>query len=249
MQFAETLDALTGAMRAEAERAYPREACGFVVAQGKKAIFLPTRNAAESNEQFLIEAEDYGRAEDAGEIVAIWHSHPETDATPSELDVAGCNMSELPWIISSVRRGEGGFVHADPLLLSPGNGRTDLIGRPYVFGVFDCYSLIRDFYIQEFRIRLDPFMQLRIRDWWRSGQDILGDNWAEQGFVEVTDGTFQHGDALCMAMHSDIPNHVAIYVTGDIILHHLVNRLSRREPFTPYWYSRVKLHLRHVSKC
>lgn len=236
-------------MREEAERRYPREACGFVIGRGKKAFFLPAANAASGTDQFFIDHRSYAQAEDAGEILAIWHSHPECDATPSEADRAGCEASELPWLISPVRKTEEGFQHGDIEVLQPSGFEMPYVGRPYLFGTFDCYSLLTDFYRREYDIRLDGFQHLRIPQWWKSGDDILERNWASQGFVPVTDGTFKEGDALTFAMDSDVPNHVAVYVTGDIILHHLVNRLSRKETLGPYWASRLKHHLRHISKC
>jgi proteasome lid subunit RPN8/RPN11 len=238
-------------MREEAERCFPREACGFVIrADHKKARFMPANNVAESNDQFLIQSDDWMRAEDAGEILAIWHSHPNTSNQPSEYDQAGCNMTELPWLISSIHVEEGRFVHdPSPRLVMPNGARAEYVGRPYVFGTFDCYSLVTDFYEREFRIKLRRFPELRISHWWNKGLDIVSENWESQGFIRVTDGTFQNGDILGIGMDSEVPNHLAVYVMGDIILHHLVNRLSRRETFGPYWLSRTKLHLRHKSKC
>lgn len=237
-------------MQKHAKACYPNEACGFVISSGKKATFMPAANVAQSpSHQFLIDHQDYATAEDSGEILAIWHSHPDSSCDPSEADRAGCNMTELPWLISSVRREADEFVHDGPKLLAPDAWQAEYVGRPYVFGTFDCYSLLADFYEREFGIKLRHFVELRISNWWNRGYDILGDNWASQGFKVVTDGEFKHGDVLLIAMDSDVANHVAIYVTGDIILHHLVNRLSRRETFGPYWYSRVKLHIRHQTTC
>lgn len=236
-------------MRAEAELRYPREACGFLIAQGKKAVFMPARNVAEGTDQFVIDHRDYAAAEDAGEIIAIWHSHPEAGGSPSEADLAGCEMTELPWLISAFRRTEQGFEHDEITVTQPSGFATPYVGRPYIFGTFDCYSLLADFYRREYGIRLDDFHHLRIPEWWRAGDDILERNWRSQGFVPVTDGTFQEGDALTFAFDSDIPNHVAMYVTGDIILHHMIHRLSRKETFGPSWMSRMKHHLRHISKC
>lgn len=241
---------LVGAMWEHAEKCYPSEACGFVVGSGKKAFFMPCNNTSPSpSDQFVIDPNDYARAEDSGEILAIWHSHPNLPTTPSEADRAGCEMWGIPWLISSISKEGNVFAHQGPELVTPSGFQTDYVGRPYIFGTFDCYSLACDFYAREYGIKLKPFHELRIHKWWTTGNDILGENWQEQGFVPVTDGTFQEGDLLGIAMDSSIANHVAIYVTGDIILHHLVNRLSRRETFGPYWLSRVKVHIRHKSKC
>ena len=241
---------LVKAMQAEAEHCYPNEGCGFVVGVGKKAIFMPAENVAETpNDQFVIDWRSYAAAEDAGEVLAVWHSHPSGDATASNLDRAGCEISELPWLISPIRSEEGRFVHGEINCIQPDGFEMPYIGRPYVFGTFDCYSLLRDYYRREFGIQLDGFHNLRIPQWWRTGKDLLEDNWREQGFVPVTDDSWQDGDALTFAVDSDIANHVAIYVTGDIILHHLVNRLSRRETMGPYWSRHLRHHLRHTSKC
>lgn len=251
MQFEEQLDALSGAMRAHAEACYPQEACGFVIGQGKKAIFMPCTNAAEQPEAtFLISHLDYAAAEDAGDILAIWHSHPDQSAEPSEADLAGCEATELPWLISSVHKVDGSLIHEATKLVEPSGFRVDYVGRPYLFGTFDCYSLVADYYEREYGIRLERFPNLRILRWWEKGLDILDKaSWNAIGFTRVEDGDYREGDVVCIAMDSKVANHVALYVTGDIILHHLVNRLSRRETFGPYWLSRVKLHLRHQTKC
>lgn len=238
-------------MRRHAEACYPQEACGFVIGNGKKATFMACANAAEHPEEhFLISHLDYAAAEDVGEILAIWHSHPSSSSEPSEADLAGCEASELPWLISSLRKEQDGFAHEPVRLVEPSGFEVDYVGRPYLFGTFDCYSLVADYYEREYGICLNRFANLRINKWWSKGFDILDEATCESaGFVKVTDDTFEPGDVLCIAMDSQVANHVALYVTGDIILHHLVNRLSRRETFGPYWLSRVKLHLRHRTKC
>jgi proteasome lid subunit RPN8/RPN11 len=237
-------------MGAHAKACYPSEACGLVISAGAKAKFMPAANVAQNSlDHFVIDHHTYAAAEDAGDVLAIWHSHPDKSNDPSDADRAGCNMTELPWLISSIHKQGDELAHQGPKLLMPDDWRADYVGRPYVFGAFDCYSLLTDFYECEFAIKLHHFPELRISNWWCRGYDILGDNWLSQGFLPVTDGQFKHGDLLLIAMNSSVPNHVAIYVTGDIILHHLVNRLSRRETFGPYWLSRLKLHLRHQTKC
>lgn len=251
MRFEASLDdALTAAMRKHAEACYPNEACGLILGDGKKAEFVAAENVSqEPRGQFLIDHETYRRAVDSGRLLAIWHSHPDSSGEPSELDRAGCEATALPWLISGIRHTSAGFEHDRPQLVEPTGQVTDYVGRPYVFGTFDCYTLMVDFYRREFGIELPRFSEFRIEKWWTRGYNILEDLWPQADLVPVTDGTFEHGDVLFIAMGGEVPNHVAIYVTGDIILHHLVNRLSRRETFGPNWLSMVKLHLRHKSKC
>jgi proteasome lid subunit RPN8/RPN11 len=243
-------DALTQAMRDEAQAAYPNEACGLIVGVGKKAQFLACKNVAhEPTQTFRIDAKDYARAEDLGEVLAIWHSHPEGTTKPSDADLASCEAWQLPWLISAVGKRFDSFWHSEPRRVEPSGFQMPYLERPYVFGVFDCFSLAVDYYEREFGIKLDRFMEVRSNAWWQHERDFLGENYAAQGFVEVTDGSWEEGDLLFFAVNSPVPNHVAIYVTGDIILHHMINRLSRRETCGAYWHSHMTHHLRHTQRC
>lgn len=241
---------LIDAMREEAARAYPEEACGLIVAIGKKARFIACKNsAAEPTKTFRIAAKDFARASDLGEVLAVWHSHPDGTCTPSEFDVQSCNAHELPWFISAVEKQGEKFIHTGPQKVEPAGAQLPYTERPYVFGVTDCFSLTADYYQREFGITLHPFLECREEEWWLKGRDHFGENFSAQGFVPVTDDSWQDGDLLFFAINSDVPNHVAIYVTGDIILHHMINRLSRRETCGPYWLSHMTHHLRHTQKC
>lgn len=243
-------DALTQALRQEALARYPQEACGLIVGVGKKTRFVPCRNISPfPKEQFVLCPEDYMKAADMGEVIALWHSHPEGTCEPSDADRAGCQAMQIPWLISAIRKEGEGFCHLGPQLIEPDGFKADYIGRPYVFGVFDCYTLFVDYYEREFGIKLDPYPELREMDWWKSGKDFFGEHFAAQDFIEVTDGTWQQGDGLIFSVDSLVPNHIAIYVTGDIILHHVNGRLSRRDTLSGFWGDRITHHIRHRSKC
>lgn len=71
---------------------YPNEACGFLVrTTGEKYRFMEARNVAENPENtFVMHADDIIAAEDAGDVVAIWHSH--TDAS-ADASVWECQMA------------------------------------------------------------------------------------------------------------------------------------------------------------
>lgn len=237
-------------MRLEAENAYPNEACGLIVGVGKKAHFVACRNiSSEPRTRFQIDPADYARAEDMGEVLAIWHSHTDGNTTPSDADKAGAEATELPWLISGIVQNGVEFYHCGPRIHQPDGFEMPYIGRPYVFGIFDCYALVRDYYLREFGIKLALYPELHVEQWWKKGMNIFGDNFEAEGFVPVTDESWEEGDVLLFAVESDVPNHVAIYVTGDIILHHTINRLSRRETCGSFWSSKMTHHLRHKTRC
>lgn len=215
---------------AHADAMHPLESCGLVVDVSGKRRYVPCRNASLSSDAFVLHPDDYMAAEDMGRIVAVVHSHPDADATPSMADAiahaAGC--AEW-WVIG------GGEIHIMP---RPG---LALLGRVFEHGVLDCYTLIRDYYMQKRGVVLPDF--LRSDEWWRRGENLYTDHFAEAGFVETD--ALQDGDVLLMAIGSPVPNHGAIWLDGDVILHHLYGRLSCTEHYAGSYRSRTTHKLRY----
>lgn len=237
-------------IKAAGVRSYPNEACGVVVKVGKKSVFVQCDNAAgDPTQNFLIHHEDYAKASERGEVIAIWHTHPEHPAQPSEADQAGCNASEIPWFIVALYKRENGFEFSDLIEVKPNGEETPYEGRPYVFGTFDCYTLCRDFYRREFGVELGEYP--RVYNFWNQGLDFFTKGFPEQGFVELVDQKPQHGDLMIMQVNSRlrIANHIAIYIEGGYILHHCQGRLSRKDVFGGMWADSTVHHIRHKTKC
>lgn len=101
-----------------------------------------------------------------------------------------------------------------------------LINRPFLHGMFDCYTLIRDYYRRNFNILLPTNIQ-RNWEWWTDGSNLYVDNARSYGFEEVTD--IKKHDVLVMNISSQVPNHGAIYIGDNKILHHIGGRFSTIE--------------------
>ena len=98
------------ALVAHAEADAPNEACGLLLLKDGVAVeYRPGRNALASPYRFQLEPGDPADffAEDEGYELAVFHSHPETEAKPSRTDVANIGLWEgRPYVILSLARDE-----------------------------------------------------------------------------------------------------------------------------------------------
>lgn len=228
---------------------YPNEACGLIVKKGKKSLAFACKNIAESpKDRFRIDPLDYARCAKEGEVIAVWHTHTDQSPDPSPADRAMCEVSELPWYIVAVRKGDAGFSFDGPVGIDPCGYQTPYLERPYVYGVHDCYTLVCDFYQREFGIVMRRDYP-RIEEWWKKGHNFFVENFESEEFVDVTGQKHQWGDVFLIQSSASVPNHVAIYIGDDQIMHHCHGRLSTRDIYGGFWHKHTIHHLRHKSKC
>lgn len=225
------------AAKQHAVEAMPREACGLVVIIKGRERYWPAKNMAQGTDQFILDPADYATADAAGDIVAIVHSHPNMPCTPSPADLWSCEASGLPWYIVSVPSGQW---HT----MLPDSYNAPLIGREYSHGKQDCYTLVRDWYARR-QLMLPDFE--RSDEWWLAGQNLYADNFARCGFQEVQPDQLTSGDALLIAVCSPVPNHAAVYIGDNYIIHHVQNRLSGRDIYGDFWRKHTTHVLRHEN--
>ncbi len=70
--------------------------------------------------------------------------------------------------------------------------------------------------------------------WWKQGEDLYRTGFQQPGFHLITQAEAQPGDGFFGKVRSDVPNHGGILLEKGLALHHLNNRLSRREPLGPW---------------
>ena len=217
-----------------AKEVWPEEACGFVVngniIRCHNSHPLPLSN-------FAISANDYAKAETIGNIEAVYHSHPDGLNGFSTFDVEACKQINIPWILFHNKTNN--FFYANPC------GDAPYEGRQWVYGIHDCYGLLRDFYSREFNIKLDDFKRGEELEWEHDEWRMFEQNYAKQGFIEI-DKPSQKGDCLLMQLGAPSPNHLGV-LTGDgwSFYHHLTGRRSERAVYGGYWAKITTRILRH----
>lgn len=125
-------------------------------------------------------------------------------------------------------------------------------GRPYKLGVFDCYTLVRDWMKRERNIEMEYLTERR--------EAILQEFATANAFLSNTEMDKWErvvrpapGDGILFALSqngefaSGTPNHCGVYLGEGRFLHHFANRVSCIEEMTTAWKSRVAAYMRHYG--
>ncbi|MDR7875714.1 C40 family peptidase [Yersinia mollaretii] len=194
------------------------EVCGLIV-DGMSLVRC--RNAHPTPERhFRISDDDWLNAEAAGEITAVFHSHPGQKLVLSGADRTGQLATGIDWWLAS-----GGQLRKFRPV-------AHLLGRTFIHGVMDCYTLFRDAY-HLCGIDLPDFE--RANGWWLRGENLYLKNMAANGFHPIEMQDIQPGDVFIRrAFPETDPCHAMIYLGDNTVLHHeTFGRLSRRDPLRP----------------
>lgn len=224
---------------AHAKEQDPKESCGLLIDKKGKEKYFPCKNLSNwSNQCFIIDPVDYAKAEDSGKILAVIHSHPTTQPVASQADMISCEDSKLPWHIVNPKTEQWGYYE-------PSGYKPPLIGRHWVWGITDCWSLVRDWYKET--------KDIVLKDWERpiTPEEFIADPMFERcawrtGFRQLRpEEKLENGDLLFMSILATGLNHVAIFIDGDV-LHHLADRISCKEPYNEWLLKCTGMRLRYA---
>lgn len=238
------------AMQAHALAQHPREALGYLRADG---CYVELDNVSPDAERSAYAPTGQLAALlSSGQLRALCHSHPGGPDCPSENDMRAQEELEVPFAIVSTN-GQActqPFAWGDQLM-----DEGEILGRSFRHGVDDCYALIRRWWRRERGVLLPDYA--RNWEWWLDGtsgeKDLYRRYFGEAGFEEADRRDPREGDVWLAAIRSNVPNHAGVYLEGGLALHHPSSglphdpmRLSKRDPvarWSPYithWLRRVR---------
>jgi len=215
----------------------PYEMCGVLYAD--KDTGVPTFKECpnvhpDPKNWFRIDAKTVAGFSIAGHsILAYVHSHPNGSSQPSPEDIVEMNLQNKPYII----------VGCESKTVETWQPTTEpLVGRNYVHGKQDCYTIVRDYYQRECGIILPDFD--REDRWWENadGPSLYAENFKQAGFHQIEPHQVRKHDVmLCYWGQTQHVNHALIYLGSEanfiseeiqptigtrLFLHHPYNSLS-----------------------
>jgi proteasome lid subunit RPN8/RPN11 len=206
----------------------PYEACGFVVVNGLgEAIVMPCENQARNKRgMFVIDPRKHLEAERLGHIAAFYHSHADAEmirpeaARFSREDLDISYETCLPALLYTHPNDTWHFNLPATFTPSP------LLGRPFVWGVWDCYTLVRDYFLLNKKTVMGSYFPPEnpsaSSDF---GYETLSKN---ENFHEIPLSEARKDDVLLLKVKSDFINHCLIYQGNNEFLHQPAFKLSSK---------------------
>jgi proteasome lid subunit RPN8/RPN11 len=246
-------------------RDYPNEAVGLII----NGSYRPCENIhPEPTKHFRIAAEEMvlsqaervietSSGQSGGKLEAILHSHPYNPTNlrgdgyrpeyPSASDIDHFNHWGIPWgIVATDGGGLSDFVWLDD------NNRAPLYGRHFIWGVQDCFSLVRDWYKEVRGINL--YNVPREWGWWhdKDSPQLFEEWFARVGFELIPTKQATIGDVALMRMgdrHSaGVINHCGVITNHNTLLHQGFGPFYSRDCRMDAWQKSIAKFIRYTAK-
>lgn len=222
-----------------AKEEYPNESVGAII--DKRYVKFANVSPSASN-SFMLKDDMFNVAYMQGRVDCLIHSHHDSEkALATKEDQITQQEFDIPFGIIELKNNSPTHVvfWGDTLPIEP------LIGRPFFYGVWDCYGLVRDW----IRINQNVIPPNPPRDWifwWK--KIAMFEEYVKSGqmpyeFINLKD--IEVGDILLYNVDgSTYMNHCGIVVEGGKVLHHFDGNISAAYPF-PHRRQFLTLAVRH----
>jgi proteasome lid subunit RPN8/RPN11 len=220
-----------------AESSLDREICGFVVFSEGEVEFRKCKNVSPDDFQFKIRNRDFLKAKVESKILYVVHSHITSDSQPSELDKQKSDASGYKFLIYST-------VSKDFSYYDPKNIISNYIGKIFNIGYNDCFSLVREYFFNEFGINIKDYS--RNKFWKSNSPNLIVENYQKEGFVRIDLKELRKHDIIVIKdPKTDVSCHLMIYLGNNEILHHPNNTRSCIQTYSDEYKKLSTFFLRH----
>jgi hypothetical protein len=225
-------------LREHVENSGERMVCGLMVYMGRgNVIFKPAINASVtptlSSEVSVQDLDEVGQSCEVVRVVCCLDDSKYEDISYYQ------KLSDRDKLVYNLC-----FLPSNKLaVVSPDGKFDDYEGRPYILGRYDCYTLVRDYFIKTLGIYLNDYSR-DPREHNRN-QGMIVQHMHDEGFIRVKNNDVKPGDFLILSFEERSSGHAAVYVGEGRILHHNAPRKSCYEIYDDTLKSCTKSVWRH----
>lgn len=174
----------------------------------------------------------------------IFHSHCDTSFNKkinnfSEEDIKKSEESGHQFLLYNTSTDYWNFY--EPKTYEP----PPLLQRPFVQGLWNCYTLGKDYFKIKKNIILDYFFLPENADVYNF--DTIDKNFYNQNFSEVNFDDIKEGCCLLFKIGNKTrySNHIGLYVGENKFIHHSINKLSMNQQLNNSYINRIHKILKY----
>jgi len=226
---------------------FPKEICGLIYFNQETYrfdIFSCKNRAKNKNDSFIISPQDYLSCSKLGKITACYHSHSNDNLEFSQIDTNNSNLYNIYYLLYNVKFDIFKFY-------SPNEHSNNYIGRPFILGKSDCFTLMKEYAYREHKITINFPNALNYPRSLEDINDMYEKNFIDAGFIKLTKGTeLKKSDGLMMLfpnVSDKYPTHAAVYLGDNTILHQPFNSFSCVNIYDNFFKKHTSYVLRHRS--
>lgn len=200
------------------------EICGFFYINFDTYNFYQCNNISSGDKKtsFEISTDDFLKAQSMGNIVGIFHSHVGEDSNFSQIDKELSEEIELPIFC---------YSSFDKVFREyrPSGYKANLYQRPFIYGNYDCFGSVRDYYWNNFNILLDDFDRDNSYD--KNNTPIILNQIEKQNFYKPENqiDIKEHDIIVYKSIKHAYPDHLETFIGNSRVYQHLTNRLSGKD--------------------
>lgn len=199
-----------------------QESCGLVMQDvNNKIHVIPTTNNSKTPEKsFVIDADEVKMALQFGKFLGYYHSHLDDDENLSMIDKAMAETLQKMSIVYSLKTNKISCYKPEGWL-------APLEGRPYAHGIFDSFTLFKDYYRGTIHIEnnfsyhryIKPIREISVNN-----NEILSKLLKKYNFRQKE--SLEEGDVIIISKDKQELD-LGIYTEGKVLTH-LPDELSQK---------------------
>ena len=211
----------------------PSEACGFIVSDNEdKFKCISCKNISEyPTTCFEISSLDFLKVKYFyKKIHYIYHSHNNQNIEFTEKDIKCSENLNLPIILYNT-------IYDFFKIYTPVTVSYDLIGRYFEYKKYDCFTLVRDFYLKNLNADISGKYENELGTF--DIKKAFLDNLINTNLKEVENKNDIHVYDILLLDGQNKSSHFAIYLGKDKILHQPRYSLSKIENYSSFYKNRT----------